>query len=714
MKFQNVSFGKKLGGAFGAGLLLLAAISLISYCSIRQMAGQASEAEKANQIALLFGAKIADHMDWLNTLDRFLIDPEGKRLQLQTDDHRCKLGQWFYSDERENAQESFPELVPLLAGLEGPHRRMHQSAVKLNTLFENADDIHAAIEEAKLVYNGETLPALRAVRAQMESVQTRIVRVAHENEKKLMELGDKTTRNIFILSLAAITLAVFLAVVMTRYVSMRINTLMNFVETIAGGDFTGSLNINGDDELGRLGKALNDMRLRLGTLMNEFVGSVVHLSSSSRELFGVSQKMADGVVNMSDKSNIVSAATDEMSANINSVAAASEQASTNISMVAAAAEELSATVGEIARSSENARTISEEAVSTANSASAMVNELGKAASQISKVTEVITEISEQTNLLALNATIEAARAGKAGQGFAVVANEIKELAKQTAVATQDIKTEIEGIQSTTTMTVDQITQITDVINRVDDIVSTIASAVEEQSSTTQEIATSVAQASEGIQEINVNVSQSSTVSSEIARDISVVSQVAGDMSNSSATVCANAGDVSTFTIQLKDMVGEFRLPAGRGSAAEAGGGSPNTADIPDLIPWNDSFTVNVKVFDDQHKQLVGLINKLHRAMKTRRAGQAIVEILSQLVDYTKVHFKAEEDAMRKHGYPDLADQEEKHKQLVARVAETQAKVSTGDAMVSVDVMDFLKDWLVTHIQGSDKEYGPFFNGKGVH
>lgn len=156
---------------------------------------------------------------------------------------------------------------------------------------------------------------------------------------------------------------------------------------------------------------------------------------------------------------------------------------------------MTTTINEIAQNTEKANTITGEAVSEAKGASDNVDELGSAAQEISKVTETVTEISEQTNLLALNATIEAARAGDAGKGFAVVANEIKELARQTAEATQDIKRRIEGIQDSTSGTVTKIQQISKVINDVNDIVSTIASSVEEQSVTTKEIATNVAQAS---------------------------------------------------------------------------------------------------------------------------------------------------------------------------------------------------------------------------
>jgi methyl-accepting chemotaxis protein len=142
---------------------------------------------------------------------------------------------------------------------------------------------------------------------------------------------------------------------------------------------------------------------------------------------------------------------------------------------------MTATVWEIAQNSGKARVITETAVTKANSASKKVNELGQAALDIRKVTEAITESADQTNLLALNATIEVVRAGEAGKGFAVVANATKELARQIATATQQIKSRIEGIQNSTNETVVENGQISKVNDEVNDIVSTIATAVEEQS-----------------------------------------------------------------------------------------------------------------------------------------------------------------------------------------------------------------------------------------
>jgi methyl-accepting chemotaxis protein len=188
-----------------------------------------------------------------------------------------------------------------------------------------------------------------------------------------------------------------------------------------------------------------------------------------------------------------------------------------------------------------------------------VNELGEAAKAISKVTEVITEISEQTNLLALNATIEAARAGEAGKGFAVVANEIKELAKQTANATMEIKEKISGIQDSTSVTVSEIGQITQVIGDVNDIVATIAAATEEQLAAAREISGNISQASTGIQEVNESLAQSSAVSSEIAKDIADVNQESAKMTNSSSQVDMSANDLKGLADELELVVGRFKV-----------------------------------------------------------------------------------------------------------------------------------------------------------
>ena len=346
-----------------------------------------------------------------------------------------------------------------------------------------------------------------------------------------------------------------------RMVTSPVNKLNDIVKDIAEGegDLTRRVDIQSKDEVGELAKWENLFLDKLQNIIKEISGNAETLNQSSTNLSELSGQMSSGADIMAGKSDTVATAAEEMSSNMTTVAAAIEQASTNVGMVATASEEMTGTINEIAQNSEKARSISGEAVSKARSASDLVRELGSAAQDIGKVTETITEISEQTNLLALNATIEAARAGDAGKGFAVVANEIKELARQTADATQEIKGKIEGIQGSTAGTVTEIGQITKVIDEVNEIVSTIATAVEEQSVTTKEIAGNIAQASQGIQEVTKNVAQSSTVAGEIAGDIAEVNQSSGEMSSSSSQVNLSAEELNRLAGQLKDMVGRFKV-----------------------------------------------------------------------------------------------------------------------------------------------------------
>ncbi|MFH0998229.1 MAG: methyl-accepting chemotaxis protein [Pseudomonadota bacterium] len=352
---------------------------------------------------------------------------------------------------------------------------------------------------------------------------------------------------------------VFVAYLITRSIAYPIKKSTQFAKRISEGDFTEMLDLDQEDEIGVLSKALNLMVTSLRSMIGQIVEGVETLSASSTELSAISRQMSKNAGQTYDLSGNVAAASEEMSASMSSVAAAAEQTSTNVNMVAAAAEEMTATINEISRNAEKARNITNRAVFDAQSASKTVDELGTAAREIGKVTEVIADISDQTNLLALNATIEAARAGDAGRGFAVVANEIKELAKQTARATDEIKMRIEGIQNTTSGTVAQIQQISKVIHEIDEIVSSIATAVEEQSITTNDIAGNVAQAARGIHEVTQNVAQSSMVALSIAREISGVNQAGEEISSNSSQVSLSADELKKLAKSLKEMVEIFKI-----------------------------------------------------------------------------------------------------------------------------------------------------------
>ena len=192
----------------------------------------------------------------------------------------------------------------------------------------------------------------------------------------------------------------------------------------------------------------------------------------------------------------------------------------------------------------------------AETTTATVSKLGESSNEIGQVIKVITSIAQQTNLLALNATIEAARAGEAGKGFAVVANEVKELAKETAKATEDISRKIEAIQTDTKAAVDAIASISEVINQVNGISNTIATAVEEQNATTNEMARNVSEAAHG--------------SGEITSNIAGVAQAAESTSRGASDTQKAAQQLVETSAELRRLVEQFKVND-NGSGAEQSG-----------------------------------------------------------------------------------------------------------------------------------------------
>ncbi len=347
--------------------------------------------------------------------------------------------------------------------------------------------------------------------------------------------------------------------VLQKSIVVPLRRFSAYIKQIAAGNLVQTCEINTTDEFGIIATDLRNMTTNLNTMIRQIAESSQTVHTTSDEMGLQARSFTDSAEHLNDRSVTVAAAAEEMSANMNSVAAATEEAATNITMVTDATHEMSKTINEISDNTTKTQAIANQAVIQAESASKRVDELGSAAEKIGKVTEAITEISEQTNLLALNATIEAARAGEAGKGFAVVANEIKELARQTAEATLEIKTQIGGIQETTSNTVTEIEQITKVINEVNDIVEVVVSAVEQQNATTVEITNNITQATLGIQEVTENVSQISTVSEEVASDISQVSHESGKISSASVKLSENASKLSEVSIKLEEMVKQFKF-----------------------------------------------------------------------------------------------------------------------------------------------------------
>ena len=391
---------------------------------------------------------------------------------------------------------------------------------------EIGEELVRSIEEMRAAYN-----RIRAALEEDAGDARSRMQQSFEESRRVYAIARTTSLVVTLLSLLVLAA---ISWVVARYLASSLTRTMEAANRMAEGDLSQRLEVSGRDELGRTGTALDRLFVKIRTVLSSLGEDASQLAGASEDLSRLSQEMSSNA--------------EETSAQANVVSAASEQVNANVQTVAIAVEELTASVREIASNANDAASIASSAVERAEATNTTISKLGASSAEIGKVINVITAIAEQTNLLALNATIEAARAGEAGKGFAVVANEVKELAKETASATEEIRQRIAAIQDDSGQAIEAIGDISDIIENINEIQATIATAVEEQTATASEIGRNIAEAARG--------------SSEIASSIAGVAEAAHSTSEAASSALDAASGLAEMAARLRRSVDQFHQAGG--------------------------------------------------------------------------------------------------------------------------------------------------------
>ncbi len=448
-----------------------------------------------------------------------------------------------------------------------------------------------------------------------------------------------------------------------------------------------------NEELTRKNQELQHSITAFNTQKTEQDKTLEDMKKISKKAAGVTTKLAGGV---REFSNVVKEVEKGMSSQVSHLA----ETYASMKLMLEQTDESSLKVHAASKGADSSRKnalIGANDVKTAVTSIELVKEtvlslretmkrLVEKTANIGKVMGVINDVADQTNLLALNAAIEAARAGEAGRGFAVVADEVRKLAEKTILATKEVEDAVSSIQEETNLNMQAVAKAVEY---------TVESAQKATQAGTfmHDIVKGMDETAAQLSDIAAVAEAQSQTSKQVNKTLDVVQNVSGNTSEHMRNFMHTLISFSSSVDEIGIIV--HALDTGNLVAAT----SSNT-----FITWNKDLVLGVEPVDSQHKQLCDYINQLYTAMQNNANTKVLSNLLDKLTDYTVTHFKAEEGIFGASAYPETQKHKETHEKFVAKLRDFKKKLVSGNATLSIDLLEFLKEWLIKHIMGTDRHY----------
>jgi hemerythrin-like metal-binding protein len=460
--------------------------------------------------------------------------------------------------------------------------------------------------------------------------------------------------------------------------------------TTGAKDLRFRLPVNGSDEFSAIAFDFNQFLNELDHIVSTVQNVSVRTGHQMSSLMSLSKETMDDMSQVLMSSDSLATATQEMSATIHEIAGITDTAKKETEETQRQANDGQTEVTSAVALIQNVASEIEKAVSS-------INSLEQQSTQIGDILNVIKTISEQTNLLALNAAIEAARAGEAGRGFAVVADEVRHLATRTQQATVEIRQRIELLQRGTS---DSVV----IMNNTAQISDQAVQQAEAAGERLNEIVSAVSRIADMNVQIATAAEEQSYVAQETAQNVEQIAAVIRTATNDARKSYRFSQQVSLNSEEAKMLASQFKV------TYESMLDSLNHNEV---VRWSDAFRVGIVEVDNQHLGLFNSMNKLYQGIINEIAPEQVQQRLNELVVLAKKHLEDEESLMLRANYSDLNAHKQVHVKLLSDMDNLLRRFANKETGSDMELLFFLKNWLVDHIFRVDKRYVPELKAAGM-